>query len=62
MLSGWKTIIVGALVALVGSLQGMDFASVLPNDPQTVGWIGTGLGLAMIVLRFLTTGPAGGAK
>lgn len=61
-MNGWKTIIVGALVAAVGALQGMDFTQVLPNDPQTQGWIVTGLGAVMLVLRFLTSGPVGGTK
>lgn len=61
-MTGWRTIIVGALVAAVGALQGADFTQVLPNDPQIQGWIVTGLGAIMLVLRFLTTTPVGGSK
>lgn len=61
-MTGYRTLIVAALVAIVGALQGLDWASFLPSDPTTVGWIITGLGVVMGVLRFLTTGAIGEKK
>lgn len=58
-MTGWKTVIVGAAIAAVGFLQGVNWIDVIPNDPQTQGWVTTGLGVVMLVLRFLTTTPVG---
>ena len=58
-MTGYKTLIVAALVAAVGAIQGLDIAALIPDDPRTAGWIVTGLGVVMGVLRFLTTTPIG---
>lgn len=58
-MTGWKTVIVGALIAAVGALQGMDWTQILPSDSQAQGWVLTGLGAVMLVLRFLTSTPVG---
>lgn len=56
-MTGWKTVIIGALVALVGFLQGIDWIQLIPNNPTTVGWVVSGLGVVMFVLRTLTSTP-----
>lgn len=56
-MQGWKTVLVGAALALIGFLQGVDWASLIPNDPKTEGWIVSGIGGAMVLLRYLTTTP-----
>lgn len=61
-MTGYKTLIVAAAVAVVGALQGLDIAALIPNDPQTAGWIVTGLGVVMGILRFMTSTPVGGAS
>lgn len=60
-MTGWKTLIVAALVTIVGALQGLDVAALIPESPQAAGWIVTGLGVVMGVLRFMTSTPVGGA-
>lgn len=58
-LVGWRTVIVAALIAAVGALQGLDWVHLIPNDPQAVGWVITGLGIVMAILRTLSTTPVG---
>lgn len=53
-----KTAWAGAAVTIVGALQALNWAQLIPNNATTVGYIASGLGVAMIVLRFLTTKPA----
>ena len=52
-----KTAWVGAAVTVVGALQALNWAELIPSGPMA-GYIATGLGVAMIVLRFLTSKPA----
>lgn len=59
MLTGYRTLGLAVAVTAVGAVQGLDFATLLPNDPQTVGWLVTGLGIAAAILRLLTTTPVG---
>ena len=58
MLTGWKTLIFGAAVTLAGFLQAFNWASVIPNNPTVVGYVTTGIGVVIMVLRMLTTTPA----
>lgn len=58
-MTGYKTMIVAALVAMVGALQGLDWLSLLPSGTEAVGWVTTGLAVVMMVLRALTTTPVG---
>lgn len=62
MLSGYKTAIVAVLVTVVGALQGLDWASLLPTSPQAVGWVTAGIGAVMFVLRTITSTPIGGGS
>lgn len=61
MLKGYKTLIIGAVVAVVGFLQGFDFTTIV-KDPQTAGFITGGIGILMMVLRGLTNTPVASAK
>lgn len=57
-MTGYRTVAVAALVAVFGALQGLDWVHMIP-DVQTAGWITTGIGIVMTVLRFMTTTPVG---
>jgi hypothetical protein len=57
MLKGYRTLIVAAAISIVGALQGLDWVSLLPGNSQAAGWVVTGLGIAMMVLRTITTTP-----
>jgi hypothetical protein len=56
---GYRTLALAVAVTAVGAIQGMDFYVLLPDDPKTVGWITTGLGIAMAILRKMTTTAIG---
>jgi hypothetical protein len=52
-----KTAWVGAAVTVVGALQALNWAQLIPSGPAA-GIIASGLGVAMIALRFFTSKPA----
>lgn len=56
MLKGGKTAIVAILLTIVGALQGLDWAT-LVTDPSVAGWIVSGIGIVMFVLRAVTDTP-----
>jgi hypothetical protein len=58
-MTGYKTAIFAVGVAVVGALQGLDWASLIPTDPRVVGWVVSGLGIAAFILRWFTTTPIG---
>lgn len=62
MLTGYKTVIVAVLVAIIGALQGLDWVNLMPAGSQAVGWVTTALGVIMFVLRAVTTTPLGSDK
>lgn len=66
MILGWATTILGAVVPLltqiVGYLQTLDWRTYVLNWDKrniTVLAIVGGLGIAMVILRYITTGPVG---
>jgi hypothetical protein len=59
MLTGYRTVLLGAVVTVVGALQGLDWVALLPNSPQVAGWVVSGIGVTMTVLRFITSTPIG---
>lgn len=59
MLTGYKTLIVGAAVTVLGAIQGLDWTHLIPNNPTTVGWVTSGIGAVMMILRFFTNTPVG---
>ena len=56
MLKGWKTFIVALAVAVFGALESFDFTQFLDQD--IAGYVVTGIGVVMFVLRALTSTPA----
>ena len=58
-MKGYRTIIFSVLVTLVGVLQAVDWATIIPSA-DVAGIVIAGIGLASAVLRWLTTTPVGG--
>lgn len=58
MLKGYKTIIFGAVIAALGSIQAADLAVII-TDPETAGKVMAGIGIVVMVLRKLTDTPLG---
>lgn len=61
-MTGYKTLAFAAALAVLGALQGLDWVSLLPNSASAAGWIVAGIGIAVGVLRSITTTPVGQAK
>ncbi len=59
-LKGWRTVILGTLVTALGFVQ--DNIELLTIPPEHRGKALMAIGLAVIVLRAVTTGPIGGRK
>lgn len=57
-MKGYKTLIVGSVIAVLGFLQAFDFTTIISN-PQTAGYITGGIGIVMMILRKMTTTPIG---
>ena len=57
MLTGYRTYLVSALVAIFGVLEATDWNSLLDNPGA--GWVALGAAILMAVMRSITTGPAG---
>lgn len=57
-MKGWRTLALGAATALFGFFQGFDWVTIT-SDPETLSLVTGGVGLAVVVLRFLSTGPVG---
>ena len=53
-----KTAWAGAAVTIIGALQALNWAQLIPSNPTAVGYVTAALGAGMIVLRFLTSQPA----
>lgn len=58
-MTGFKTLLFGALVTLFGFLETFDFTTV--TDGDTAGYITIGIGVAIKVLRMFTSTPMGKA-
>lgn len=60
MVKGYKTVIVGALVALLGFLETFDVTNILGLIPdQYDPLVVSAVGFAMVLLRLITTTPVG---
>ena len=57
MLQGWKTLIFGAVVTILGGLQAADVAQFVPE--HWVGVVMGFIGVVIMILRVLTTTPVG---
>lgn len=53
MLKGKRTALVALAIMVVGALQAFDFTTIF-SDPTQAGWVVTGLGVVMFVLRAIT--------
>lgn len=59
-MKGFKTLIAGGLVALLGVLETLDVTNILGLIPdQYDPLVVSGVGFLMIVLRLVTKGPVG---
>lgn len=54
MTTGWKTLVFGVATALLGVLQSAEITDIVAQYP---GIVTTVIGVAVIVLRFITTTP-----
>jgi hypothetical protein len=57
-MKGWRTLGLNAAVALLGVAQATNWTDVLGSN-SAAGWVVTGIGVANMVLRSLTTTPVG---
>jgi hypothetical protein len=55
---GYRTFIFGALVSILGVVQGLNWVDVV-HDPKVAGWIVAIIGLIVMVLRYFTDTPIG---
>ena len=53
-MKGWKTLAVGIATAILGILEGQHITSWVAQYPGTFATV---IGVAMIILRFVTTSP-----
>jgi hypothetical protein len=59
-MKGFKTLTVGALVAILGFLETFDVTNILDLIPDAYDpLVVSGVGFLMIVLRLVTKGPVG---
>ena len=56
MLKGGRTALIGLLLTVLGALQGFEWTTIVSN-PSTAGFIISGIGALMIVLRAITDTP-----
>lgn len=56
ILKGYKTLGFGLALTILGFLQGFDFTTII-SDPQVVGYVTSGIGVIVMVLRALTNTP-----
>lgn len=54
-MKGFKTLIFGALIAALGTIQAADVAVIVP--PEYVGLVMTGIGAIVMFLRSITSTP-----
>lgn len=56
-LKGWRTLILGAVIAGLGSIQAADLATIVP--PEYSGLVLAVIGAAVMWLRIITNTPVG---
>lgn len=56
-LKGWRTIIIGAVIAGLGSIQAADIGTVVPAE--YAGLVIAAIGVAVMWLRTITSTPVG---
>jgi len=60
-LRGWRTLLWAVLLATVGVLDTLDFATLLPDGPHK-GWILIAIAFITAWLRVITTTPVGASE
>lgn len=55
MLKGWRTLLVGVLIAGLGAIQAADLVTVIPE--QYTGFVIAGIGALIVWLRSITNTP-----
>jgi hypothetical protein len=58
-MKGWRTLGINLAVAAFGVIEAAEWTELLGSD--TAGWMVTGIGVANMLLRALTTTPVGRA-
>jgi hypothetical protein len=56
-MKGWRTLAVNLLIAGFGVLEATDWTALMGSE--SAGWAVTGVGIANMVLRSITTTPMG---
>lgn len=56
-MKGYRTLIIGAIIAILGIAEGLDWVNLVPQE--WADFIIGGIGLAMMYLRKITTTPIG---
>ena len=59
-MKGFKTLLFGAIIAALGTIQAVDLATVIPES--WVGIVMAGIGAIVMVLRGMTDTPLGKAE
>jgi hypothetical protein len=59
---GYRTLALFLAVTIIGALQGFNWVQVIPNNPQLVGGIVSGLGIIGMFLRSITTTSIGSSS
>lgn len=54
-MTGWKTLIFGGLITILGGIQATDIAAIIPSD--YVGIVMAGIGMVVMFLRTITKTP-----
>ena len=60
MLTGYKTLIFGAIVTFLGGIQASDLATIVPE--QWIGVVMAGIGVVVMALRAITNTPVASSK
>ena len=61
MLTGYKTLIFSSLVVILGAVQSLDWAALLPNDPQEQGLVVVAIGFMISIFRVFSNTTVGTA-
>jgi len=57
MIHGWKTIVTSLAIFIFGALEAYDFTQIL--TPELSGYVVSGIGVVMFILRAVTKTPIG---
>ena len=57
-MTGYRTLVLGAVLTVLGALQGLNWVDLVHN-PQIAGWVVSGIGVVVTILRAVTSTPVG---